>query len=114
MKRTLAILTPFLIAWCPQAFPQASPPIPTEVYKCSESGKPVYQDGLCTSGPSKPLKTHDAKGVEAPKGRAATAPTYVPPGPAPVVAIPYTRSKPLTNTPLPTAPCRTTNGTPCN
>jgi hypothetical protein len=68
MKPILAILTPFLIAWCPQAFPQDSPTIPTEVYKCSEGGKSVYQDGLCASGPNKPLKTHDAKGSKRRKG----------------------------------------------
>ena len=117
MKRTLAILTPFLIAWCPQAFPQDSRTIPTEVYKCSESGKAVYQDGLCGSGPNKPLKTRDAKGIEAPKGR---APEYVPPGPAPVAVIPYTPSKPLSNSQLPrtptpnsTTPCRSANGGSC-
>jgi hypothetical protein len=112
MKRILAILTPILVAWSPQAFPQDSRPIPTEVYKCSESGKAVYQDGLCAYGPSKPLKTHDAKGVEMPKGR---APEYVPPGPPPVAAIPYTPSKPLGTTGLarqPT-PCRSVNGAAC-
>jgi len=114
MKRTLAILTPFLIAWCPQAFPQDSKPIPTEVYKCSESGKSVYQDGLCGSGPSKPLRTHDAKGIEAPKGK---APEYVPPGPAPVAIIPYTPSKPLGNSQISNTPtpCRSgTIGSSCN
>ena len=112
MKRTLAILTPFLIAWCPQAFPQDSRTTATAVYKCSEDGKAVYQDGLCASGPSKPLKTHDAKGIEMPKGR---APEHVPPGPAPVAVIPYTPSKPLGKTGLsrtPT-PCRSANGTSC-
>ena len=108
MKRTLAILTPFLIAWCPQAFPQ-DPRIPTEVYKCNEGGKAVYQDGLCASGPNKPLKTHDAKGVKLPKG---PAPAYVAPGPAPVAVIPYTPSKPLSNSTLSnnTAPCRSASG----
>ena len=112
MKRTLAILTPFLIAWSPQALPQDSRTIPTEVYKCSENGKAVYQDGLCASGPNKPLKTHDAKGIEAPKGR---APEYVPPGPAPVAVIPYSPSKPLANSQLPRTitPCRSANGTSC-
>ena len=111
MKRTLAILTPFLIAWCPPAFPQASRTIPTEVYKCSESGKAVYQDGLCATGPNKPLKTHDAKGIEAPKGR---PPQDVPPARAPVAVIPYTPSKPLANTqPRTPTPCRSTNGFPC-
>lgn len=113
MKRTLGILASFLIAWCPQAFPQQDPAtIPTEVYKCSEGGKAVYQDGVCSTGPSKPLKTHDAKGVEMPKGR---APEYVPPGPAPVAIIPYTPSKPLGNSTLSNSPppCRTSNGGPC-
>jgi hypothetical protein len=114
MKRTLAILTPFLFAWCPQAFPQDPPAIPTEVFKCSEGGKAVYQDGRCASGPSKPLKTHDAKGIEAPKGR---APEYVRPGPAPVAIIPYTPSKPLSYAPLPSgsssSSCRSSNGSPC-
>lgn len=116
MKRTLAILTPFLIAWCPQAFPQNAPAIPTEVFKCTESGKAVYQDGLCVSGPNKPLKTHDAKGIEAPKGR---APEYVPPRPAPVAIIPYTPSKPLGYTPLTSgsssapSPCRSATGGSC-
>lgn len=111
MKRTLAILTPFLIAWCPQAFPQ-DPRIPTEVFKCSDGGKAVYQDGLCATGPSKPLKTYDARGVEMPKGR---APEYVPPGPAPVAIIPYTPSKPLGNSTLSNTPsqCRSANGSPC-
>jgi len=110
MKRTLAILAPFLIAtWCPQAFPQDSRPIPTEVYKCS---KAAYQDALCGSGPSKPLKTYDARGIEMPKGR---APEYAPPGPAPVAIIPYTPSKPLGNSTLSNTPsqCRTANGSTC-
>ena len=113
MKRTLAILTPFvLIAWCPTAFPQASRPIPTEVYKCNEDGKAVYQDGLCASGPSKPLKTHDARGIEMPKGQ---APEYVAPGPAPVAIIPYTPSKPLGTPGLARqpAPCRSVGGATC-
>jgi hypothetical protein len=114
MKRTLAILAPFLIAWCPQAYPQDSRTIPTEVFKCSEGGKAVYQDGLCASGPSKPLKTHDAKGIEAPKGRVPESPSASPSGPAPVAVIPYTPSKPL-GTPLPRTPtpCRSTNGYAC-
>jgi len=112
MKRILAILTPFLIAWSPQAFPQDSR-IPTEVYKCTESGKAVYQDGLCATGPNKPLKTRDAKGVEPPNRRAVE---YVPPAPAPVAVIPYTPSKPLGNSQLPTSPtssCRNPTGGPC-
>ena len=114
MKRTLAILTPFLlIAWCPTAFPQASGTIPTEVYKCNEGGKAVYQDGLCAYGPSKPLKTHDARGIEMPKGH---APEYTAPGPAPVAIIPYTPSKPLGTTGVARQPaaCRTVGGGTCN
>jgi hypothetical protein len=112
MKRTLAILTPFLIAWCPPAFPQATGTIPTEVYKCSEDGKAVYQDGLCASGPNKPLKMRDAKGIEMPKGQ---APDPVPTGPAPVAIIPYTPSKPLGTTGLARqpAPCRSVGGGAC-
>jgi hypothetical protein len=110
MKRTLAILAPFLIAtWCPQAFPQKYPgTAPTNVYKCSESGKAVYTADLCASGPSKPLKTHDAKGIEAPKESARPS-QDVQPGPAPVAVIPHTPSKPLSNSQLPRtpAPCRT-------
>ena len=114
MKRTIAILTPFLFAWCPQAFPQDPKPIPTEVYKCNESGKAVYQDGLCGSGPNRPLKAHDAKGIEAPKG-GAPAPEYVAPGPAPVLVIPYTPSKPLGSTGLSSqpVPCRSIGGGVC-
>ena len=112
MKRTLAILTLFLIAWCPQAFAQASQTIPTEVFKCNEGGKAVYQDGLCASGPSKPLKTHDAKGIEMPKGR---APEHSPPGAAPVAVIPYTPSKPVGTTGLARQPtsCRSVGGATC-
>jgi len=119
MKRILAILTPLLLAWSPQAFPQDSKPIPTEVYKCSDGGKAAYQDSLCGSGPNKPLKTRDAKGIEAPKRKAAE---YVPPAPAPVVAIPYTPSKPLGSTGVvgktaaganSTSPCRSASGSPC-
>ena len=112
MKRTLAILTPFLLAaWSPQALPQKySGEVPANVYKCIEDGKAVYREDLCASGPSKPLKTRDAKGIEAPKGR---APEYVAPGPAPVAVIPYTPSKPLANSQLPrsSTPCRSANGT---
>ena len=114
MKRTLAILPLFLLAWSPQAFPQAAQKMPTEIYKCS---KTEYQSDLCASGASKPLKTRDAKGIEAPKGR---APEYVRPAPAPVVLIPHTPSKPLTNSQLPytptptnTTPCRSANGGSC-
>jgi hypothetical protein len=111
MKRTLAILTTFLIAWCPLAFPQGAQKIPTEVYKCNDGGKAVYQDGLCSSGPNKPLKTRDAKGIEAPKGRAAAA-QEPPPGPAPVAIIPYTPSKPLGNSQMSrnVTPSRSANG----
>jgi hypothetical protein len=114
MIRTLAILTPFLVAWSPQAFPQDSRTIPTEIYKCTEGGKAVYQDGLCASGPNKPLKSHDARGIEAPKA-AARAPEPAPSGPAPVAIIPYTPSKPLGTTGMarqPT-PCRSVNGGSC-
>ena len=116
MKRMLAIGVPLLMAWCPHALPQTSQPIPTEIFKCTEGGKAVYQDGLCGSGPNKSLKMHDARGIEAPKGR---APEYSPPGPAPVAIIPYTPSKPLSYTPLQggggnsMSPCRSTNGMPC-
>jgi hypothetical protein len=99
MKRTLAILTPFLFAWCPQAFPQDPPAIPTEVFKCSEgrqSRVPGWPE--CASGPSKPLKTHDAKGN---RSAERARPEYVRPGPAPVAIIPYTPSKPLSYAPLP-------------
>ena len=61
-----------------------------EIYKCGEAGKTVYQDGLCASGTNKPLVTHDAKGIEAPKRRAAE---YVPPPAPPVAVIPYTPPK---------------------
>ena len=114
MKRSLAILTSFLFAWCPQAFPQVPGTIPTEVFKCNESGKAVYQDGLCASGPNRPLKTHDARGIEAPKG---PAPEYVKPPMAPVAIIPYTPSKPLSYNPSQTgtvsSPCRSSTGGAC-
>ena len=108
-KRTLPIIVLLLFAaWHTQAIPaQAEKKIPTEVYKCKEDGKAVYQDGLCTSGPSKPLKTQDAKGIEALKGRAPEEPS----GPA-VAVIPHTPSKPLSNSTLPrtTSPCRNAAG----
>ncbi|MCC7486044.1 MAG: hypothetical protein IT529_13810 [Burkholderiales bacterium] len=119
--RSLPVLVLFLFAaWHTQAIPAENPgKAPTEVYKCSEDGKAVYQDGLCASGPSKPLKTHDAKGIEAVKGR---APEYVPPGRAPVAIIPYTPLKPMHNSQpsrgvnsgenrVGTTTCRTASGT---
>lgn len=115
MKRSLPImLVPLFSAWHMQAAPaQDLGKIPTEIYKCSEGGKTVYQDGLCASGgTNKPLTTHDAKGIEAPKG---PPPEYVPPGPAPVAAIPYTPSKPLSNSTLSRNPssCRAPSGGRC-
>jgi hypothetical protein len=112
MKYTRVVLTAVFMASCPYAVAQDSRTTPTEIYKCTEGGKAVYQDGLCASGPNKPLKSHDAKGIEAPKSR---APEYAPPAPAPVAVIPYTPSKPLGNTGVARQPssCRSVNGSSC-
>ena len=95
----------------PAGFPARHADDSTEIYKCSESGKATYQDGLCASGPNKPLKARDAKKIEAPKGR---TPEYVPPRGAPVAVIPHTPSKPLGNSHLKGgSTCRAANGGSC-
>jgi len=118
-KRSLPITALLLVAaWqTPAIQAQDSAKVPTEIYKCNEGGKAVYQDGLCGSGPNKPLKTRDAKGIEAVKGR---APEYVPPTPAPVAIIPYKPLRPMDNSRSPvgntgndrvgTTTCRTASG----
>src|SRR5262245_48604341 len=101
-KHSLPIIVLLLFAaWHTEAIPaQATQQIPAQVYKCTEDGKVFYQDSQCTSGPNKPLKTQDAKGVVAPKGRPRE---YVAPPPPAVAAIPYTPSKPLSNSQLPSS-----------